>query len=144
MARLLLIQDDMSRLRLAVLCLFVCVAAIIHAAQPPQTVDVEIGHALKLEAYDGPNVQIVVTSTDSSNVTVTTYDFERMVVSVSGGNGGSRPTVTNQQIPITGEATLLFRRNGMTVFYVGSGDRISHVVFTIVTEQAAKRNSKGF
>ncbi|MFZ3376221.1 MAG: hypothetical protein WA183_11770 [Chthoniobacterales bacterium] len=123
-----------------VLILFVCIAATAHAAQPPQVIDLEIGQALDLSKLGGPDVQIAITSADSSTVSFVTVDFDRMTVIVTGGNGGSRPTKLKHQAAITGESTLLFRRNGMTVFYVGSGERINHVVCNIVTEQDSKRD----
>jgi hypothetical protein len=97
-----------------------------------KSVELEIGQSLNLEIYDGPNVQIAITSVDSHDVTFKTADFDRMIVTVSDGNGGSHPTTTRQQVAVTGNATLLFRRSGISVFYVGSS--MNHVTLAIVME----------
>jgi len=131
----------------AILVLFVWAAVTIHAAPLPhgnldltstnhtaQIVELEIGQPLDLASFKGgPNVQFVVTSADSYNVSFTTVDFERMPVIVNGGNGGSQPTRARQQVAINGEATLLFRRNGLTVLYGGSAG-MNRVALRIVTE----------
>lgn len=118
-----------------IICAFFVAAANLFAqlgSAAGESVELEIGQSLKLETYDGPHVWIAVFSVDSHDVTFMTADFDRMIVTVTGGNGGSRPTTTRQQVAITDNATLLFRRDGVSVFYVGSS--MNHVTLSVVTK----------
>lgn len=128
--------------KLTVLLATFLYATAAHAAKP-HYVDVEIGQAVDLSAYGGPNVQLIVTSSDSYNVSYTTVDFDRQRVVISGTydsvSGSSQPTQTRQQVERHGEkATLLFRRGGVAVFYVESEARMNHVVLGIVKDQVSQ------
>lgn len=108
------------------------VYAAAASAATSERVNLDIGQSLNLETLDGPNVRLVISSVDSYNVSFMTMDYNRMIVTVSGGNGGSQPTTLRQQVPVAGNATLLFRRKGMSVFFVDSS--MNHVTLSIVKD----------
>lgn len=117
-------------MRALLLILFVCVSI----AQASQKVVVELGQPLKLETLGGPNLQITILAADSHDVTFTLTDFDRMVVIVRDGNGGSHPTVTTQQVAVVTVPTLLFKRRDVAVFYLGSGSDMNSVSLAVVTK----------
>jgi hypothetical protein len=113
----------------AILILFLCAAAHMNAEVQSQVVNLETGQPLNLETFGGPSVQLIVTNYDSHDVTFTTVDFERTVVS----GGYSRPGRTSQQVPITSR-TLIFRRGDFAVLYGGSPS-MNHVLFYVLRER---------
>ena len=115
------------------LALIACFWTALCSGSSSQSIDLEIGKAVTLEDFDGPNVKITVSSVDPYNISFRTADFDRMVVSVVAGYGGSSPTTTQQQTRVTGDSTVLFHRRGISVYYVGS-NAMNHVTLAIVKD----------
>jgi len=113
---------------LAILLLVSLSANLNAGGEKPQFVNLTTGETLHLAVYGGPHLDLIVNGVDTSNVTITTYDFEKMVT-------------TPYRNPATGymkDVTVPTKFNGQITKGTGASNSFDHADTLLVTREHIK------
>ena len=108
-------------------------------ADSPQIIDLEFGQPLDLRQFNGPNMQLIVTGLDLSDVLVTLLDYDRMQFGGSGDfwsgyHASSGPTRTRIRVKKENDA-LIYSWGRTKLVYIDAMDKgLNHVKVGIVSQ----------